>query len=292
MNNAPLTKSKKKWVKNRNVTLRGLRLNYNASIQYKYIKSLMRLFIEMSKEVKDKLYSLFKEEIAEEFFIGMDSDISSMAKLVLNKLNSKFDKLFNFYSRKLSKKMIDSMGKISKSNLHTSLKQLSGGLSLNTGLVPDDLKTVAKALIEENVSLIKSIPSEYFTQITGSVMRSITTGNGLPNLLKDLNKYSNQNKRRIKNLALDQTRKAYNTINRQKMEALGIKQFEWVHSGGGQFPRKSHIAMNGNIYNFDDLPIINKEQVNRGYESPIRGIPGQAINCGCTMVPVINFDEM
>jgi SPP1 gp7 family putative phage head morphogenesis protein len=107
----------------------------------------------------------------------------------------------------------------------------------------------------------------------------------------ELQKYSVQSQRKVHLLALDQTRKAYNTINKQRMQAVGVKKFEWVHSGGGAHPRQSHIRMSGNIYSFDDLPVINEEQVERGYESPQRGIPGQAINCGCTMIPIIVFEN-
>jgi uncharacterized protein with gpF-like domain len=42
--------------------------------------------------------------------------------------------------------------------------------------------------------------------------------------------------------------------------------------------------MDGNVYSFDDPPIIDK---NTGE----RGIPGQAINCRCFMVPVIEFED-
>ncbi len=91
---------------------------------------------------------------------------------------------------------------------------------------------------------------------------------------------------KAKNIALDQTRKAYAAINKERMTASGYDDFEWLHSGGGMHPRKSHVEMNGKIYSFDKLPVINKEQVDRGYEAPIRGIPGQAFGCGCTMIPV------
>jgi SPP1 gp7 family putative phage head morphogenesis protein len=154
------------------------------------------------------------------------------------------------------------------------------------------MEDIAKAIVEENVSLIKSIPQQYFKDITGSVMRSITTGAGMSTLLPQIQKYNAMTERRAKNLALDQTRKAYNGINKQRMQSIGVKKFEWVHSGGGQHPRRSHIALGGRVFSFDDLPVINKEQVDAGYEGPVRGIPGQAINCRCTMIPVIEFDDI
>jgi uncharacterized protein with gpF-like domain len=42
--------------------------------------------------------------------------------------------------------------------------------------------------------------------------------------------------------------------------------------------------MDGKIFSFDDLPIIDRK-------TGERGIPGQAINCRCTMTPVYEFDS-
>jgi len=300
----PLTKAKSNWVKNRNVTLRGITLSYNAGVQNKYRKALYDLVQQMADETKKQVAKLFNGELANDFFeqqeqaasldtksktTSMDASIASAAKKLMNKLTDKFDKLFAYKSVELATAMVNNSNKTSKTSLHTSFKQLSGGLSLKTGVVPQGMEEITKSLINDNVNLIKSLPQQYLNDVSGAVMRSITTGNGLADLVPELTKYSGISKRRARNIALDQTRKAYNFINRQRMQAIGVKQFEWLHSGGGQHPRQSHIALSGNIFSFDDLPVINQEQVSKGYEAPQRGIPGQAINCRCTMNPVIKF---
>src|SRR6185437_1982724 len=279
MPNPPLTKKKRKWAKAREETnLLGTSLNYNASQQVKYKTALHKLVDRMTLETRKQLIRLFNGEIADEYFdqqeeaAAMDASITSKARKLMNALTAKFYRLFALRAPDLAKAMVKGADKTSKSTLHESLKQLSGGLSLKTGVVPKGMEDVSKAIIAENVSLIKSIPSQYFKDITGSVMRSITTGNGLQDLIPAISKYTGQTKRRATNIALDQTRKAYNSINKQRMQSLGVKKFKWIHSGGGQHPRQSHMAMSGNIYSFDDLPVINQEQVAKGYESPQRGI--------------------
>lgn len=298
MASPPLTKQKSKWARSRkDVTLRGLQLNYNASQQLKYQRSLLTLVRQMTAETKKQIDKLFRGEISEEFFVqqkeaaAMDASIVNQAKKLMKSLLAKFENLFSLKSTPTAEAMLDGAKQTSKSNLHSSLKTLSGGLSLKTGVVPKGMEDVSTAIVAENVSLITSIPAQYFNDITGSVMRSITTGSGLATLIPQIKKYDGITERRAKNIALDQTRKAYNSINKQRMQAIGVKKFEWVHSGGGQHPRLSHIALSGSIYAFDNLPVINKEQVDSGSESPVRGIPGQAINCRCTMIPVIQFDD-
>lgn len=288
----PFTPKKEKWLSSREIVLRGNTLNYNAAQQMRYSRSIVKLVNEMTLEVKNKITKLFNGQIADEYFeeqekaSAMDASISSKAKILLNALMDKFDQLFSKKSKELSDTMVTASAKSSENNLHASLKQLSGGLSLKTGIVPKGMEDVATAIIAENVSLIKSIPAQYFKDITGSVMRSITTGNGLADLIPDMQKYEGQTKRRARNLALDQTRKAYNSINKQRMQAVGVKQFEWIHSAGGQAPRESHIKISGHIFSFENL---EAEQAALGVPVQDRGIPGQPINCKCRMKPVIDF---
>jgi SPP1 gp7 family putative phage head morphogenesis protein len=211
-----------------------------------------------------------------------------MARKLMNHLTAKFQALFNFKAGDLAESMVSGAAAVSKSSLHTSLKQLSGGLSLKTGVVPKGMEDVSKALIAENVSLIKSIPQQYFKDVTGSVMRSITVGRGIADLLPEIKKYQGQTERRAKNLSLDQTRKAYNSINKQRMQSIGVKQFEWVHSGGGQKPRESHLKIAGHIFDFENL---ESQQAALGVPKEDQGIPGYPINCRCTMLPVIRFED-
>lgn len=292
----PLTASKKRWARGRDVALRGTRLNYNAGQQEKYVKELEKLVREMTREVNNEIARLFKDPTAKTYFkeqkeagtIAQDASLSSQARILMNSLADKFSQLFGKKSKDFAENMLNGQIKVSKTTLFTSLKKLSGGLSLKTGVVPKGMEDVSKAIIEENVSLIKSIPDQYFKDVTGSVMRSITTGRGIADLVPQIQKYAGVVDRRTRNIALDQTRKAYNAINKQRMQAIGVKQFEWIHSGGGQHPRESHLKMDGKIFNFATL---YKEQEALNVPKADQGIPGEAINCRCTMVPVIKFED-
>lgn len=296
MANLRLTKRRAKWVENREVVLKGTSLRYNAALQEKYVKALERLVKHMTIQTHKEIIKLFKDEISEDFFkqqeelAAMDASLSSQARILMNALTRTFSQLFNSRASTLAQKMVEATSRTSVSTVHRSLEQLTGGLSLKTSVVTAGQEEVATALIAENVSLIKSIPQEYFKNITGSVMRSITSGRGLADLVPDIQKYEGQTYRRAKNLALDQTRKAYNSINNQKLTELGVKQFEWGHSGGGLHPRESHIKISGMIFSFDPIE-LEKEQAAVGVPESDRGLPGYPINCKCILKPIIKFGE-
>lgn len=280
-----LTAKRQAWADKRpgRVMFRGEVLSYNASQGAKYVAALTGLVAKMMATTKREVLRLFETDAAAAHF-AMDATIASAARILTNELAARFNALFAERAKGLATTMVDGADRASKAALHSSLQKLSGGLSLKTSIRSPALENIYKASVVENVGLIKSIAGEYQEKVQGAVMRSITTGNGLQDLVPALEQYEGQTNRRAKNIALDQTRKAYNSINKGRMQALGVDSFMWHHSGGGAHPREDHIAMDGQVYQFDNLPVIDQK-------TGERGIPGQAINCRCTMSPVFSFNR-
>lgn len=280
-----LTKKRKAWAATKSTapTFRGLPLQHNAAVAVRYAGALSSLTAQMTAQVKREVLRLFGSDAACAHF-GQDATIASQSRILINSLANRFSDLFNKKAKPLAENMVTQASKTSTTTLHSSLQKLSGGMSLKTSLSSPALENVTKAAVTENVSLIKSIATKYLQQVEGAVMRSITTGNGLRDLIPALEEYEGQTHRRARNIALDQTRKVYNSVNRGRMQALGIKKFMWHHSGGGAHPREDHVDMDGEIYSFDDLPVIDQR-------TGEKGIPGQASNCRCTMSPVFDFED-
>jgi SPP1 gp7 family putative phage head morphogenesis protein len=288
MSDFKLAPEKKKWVGMRTTTLLGNRLNYNASQQQRYYSELRGLITQLADATEKALIQFFKGSIAKEYYSGLkealDDSISSKAQKLMNQLADKFNDLFATKSEPIVEKMVNGAHQTSKTSIAASLATLSGGLTINTDRMSSDLKEIISSVTKENVKLIKSISSDYLNQVQGAVMRSIISGQGLKDLIPFLQRYKGITYRRARMIAHDQTRKAYSFMNKEQMIRNGVKKFKWLHSGGARQPRPDHIAMSGNIYSFDNLPVIDKR-------TGERGIPGQAINCGCTMTPIIEFDE-
>jgi len=289
----PISKKRQAWADRfkPDAIVEGKSLNYNEVVGIRYTRELNKLINEMIAKTQKDVIKLFTEDDSQEYFeesTGQDASISSQSRILMNSLIAEFEKLFADKARPLSESMIEAVNVTSEKRLNSSLKEMTGGLTIKTTDATKNVKEVVKASVAANAELIKTIPSRYLAQIQGEVMRSITTGNGLQNLIPFFESQRGITKRHAKNMALDQTRKAYNSINKARMQNVGVQKFKWVHSGGGQVPRPLHITkwpngLNGGIFSFDDLPIIDEK-------TGERGIPGQAINCKCRMTPVIEFD--
>lgn len=270
----------------------GGRLNYNAAVAARYSARIDTLVSQMVSQTRRELMKLFKGNPAKSAIgqsygqpgITTDADISSQARIVTNDLKNRFQQLFNRKSKGLAEQMIGQANKASANATQTSLKEMSAGLTINKTAIDKSMKTIIKASVAENVQLIRSIPEQYFTRVQGAVMRSITTGNGLQDLVPAVQKYDGITHRRAKLIAEDQTRKVYSNLNFERMAKVGVKKFEWVHSGGGAEPRPLHLELNGQVFSMDDLPVIDEK-------TGERGIPGQLINCKCVAKPVITFDD-
>lgn len=277
-------------------------LQYGATLhvsQYRlagYRKKLKALVKKMREDVEKKVLDLLRGNTYKEYkeynkkLTTMDASIGSESKIMLNKLKQKFVSFFSKRAKKLAEEMVNGVLKDNRVILNNSLREMADpkdrAIELRSPLLPKytskNVKEQVKILINENIALIKDIPEKYMNQVSGDLYRNLTGEVDLQKMKNDLMKRGGMTERRAKNIAEDQTRKASNVINAERMKAVGIKYFEWSHSGGGQNPRKLHMEMDGKIYSFDDLPIIDE---NTGE----RGIPGQLPNCRCTMIPVHDF---
>lgn len=281
-----LTRKREAWAAARSKPpqFEGLILQNNAGVSSRYVKRLASLVAQMTAQVNREVIRLFEGEAAAAFFATDARSVGSEARILVNSLQQRFNDLFAKRAKALAESMVKDAEKASASATHASMQKLSGGLSMKTSFTNPALSNIYKAAVAENVGLIKSISQQYLNDVQGAVMRSITTGNGLQDLVPALQKYEGVTHRRARNIALDQTRKTYNSINKGRMQAIGIKKFKWHHSGGGAHPREDHVAMDGKIYRFDDPPVIDQR-------TGERGIPGQAVNCRCTMSPVFDFED-
>ena len=260
----------------------GKALSPNAGISADFAKPITKLIGLMYRDTLRELKAVFEET---NFISAMDASTSSQARIAMNRLMNKWSDRFDDIAKGIVDRMIARTLKNSSVTLALSLKEVSANFEIDTTLINERLTEVIKASTQEAVMLIKRIPERFLGDVQGQVMRSITTGKGMQDLVPYLTKKYNGDVRHARLTAADQTRKAYQSINTSRLKTLGIKKFIWIHSGGGKAPRLDHIKMSGNEYSFDDPPVIGKM-----YGNEVRGLPGDLPNCRCIYKPIINFD--
>lgn len=251
-----------------------------------------RMVAAMSREIRAIIRDAYKvPEIEERQLIEvMDArrDFNPV-EIIAQKLGQMLDRwsaIFDEGAKVVAEKMINATIGRSNRELSKSLKDVSLDLTLKP---TPAFNTYMDAATQEAAALIKRVPGEFIPNVQQDVMRSITQGRGLQDLISDLDKREVKVKNWSKNVARDQTRKAYATVNRVRLQEAGVRKFKWIHSGGSNEPRQHHLkrwpaGLNGGIFSFDDPPIIDPK-------TGEKGLPGQLPFCGCTFAPHIDLEE-
>ncbi|WP_338885308.1 phage minor head protein [Xenorhabdus sp. TH1] len=217
--------------------------------------------------------------------MAMDASIASQTRIWLNKLKRRWDGIFNRKATEMANRLVSQTDLNAKRNLDDSLKQLSGGLTIKTLVMPAAMKDRLTAATAENVALIKSIPQQFHFRIESAALRSISqAGEGAKTLLEEIKAIGGVTEKRAQFIAVDQTRKITTAANYERMKSAGIKKAVWHHSGGSAEPRKLHQKLDGQVFDLDNPPIIDER-------TGQRGLPGELPNCKCFWTPIIDFGD-
>ena len=237
----------------------------------------------MTKDSRQAVLSLFKDTGEKKDFSEVGG-IANRSQDLLNDLERQWGALFEQIGRDKVRQIITSILRESKASVTGSLKALNDGTRIPVSELTTPMREIFNASVSEGVDLIKSIPSRYFERIKGDVMRTITSPtSSIRELSKSLAKYGDMSYRRANNIALDQTRKAYQSFNMQMLDQAGIIEGTWLHTGGSLHPRPKHKAFNNKRF---DLRKGAPVGPNGEYVSP-----AEEPFCRCTFIPIISFKK-
>lgn len=154
----------------------------------------------------------------------------------------------------------------------------AAGFTVQFKLTPAQ-RDVLKATVNANVAMIRSIPAKYFGSIEQIVMESVQTGRDLSVVSKRLQRQYGITKRRAAVIARHQNNAATSALQNVRRTELGITQAYWRHNHAGRVPRKTHVAMDGKIYD------IRKGMYDAKEGRYVHA--GELINCHCTSESII-----
>lgn len=270
--------------------IQGSVLRHNVSIGHRYARGLENTVDRMHRDITAGVKKILRGEFDEKKFL-QDASIIDQILQYLRSIRKKYDTVFPRVGRDLAAEMARQTDQESQKMMNSVIKRIGQGFSISTQpLQTESGETAAfvEDIIERNANLIVSIPKKYIQAVRQDMETTLVRGEFSLQQLTDrlhgrLTARYKQHRNKAKNLALDQTRKAYNHLNAARMRTAGMDEFEWVHSGGGQRPRQYHkYVLNGKKFSLSDPPVIEPE-------TGERGLPGDAINCGCTMAPTLTF---
>lgn len=261
--------------------LTGKPLNVSAPARERLSETLTTHVERMARAVHEGLADIHRGQPAGD--VAFDASISDQTRALLQAMLGRFEVVFEKLAPAAAERWANDINRASAAGLNNSLREIGAGLTINSAAMTAGITDTLQASIASNVALIKTIPEQYFQRIQNTVYQSIQQGKGLADVFTDVDKIGAVTQRRALLIARDQTSKATTAINVARMKANKIRKFEWLHSQGSRHPRPLHIGeLNGRIFEIAKPPIIDENTGERGF-------PGQLIECGCRMIPVIEF---
>jgi SPP1 gp7 family putative phage head morphogenesis protein len=258
--------------------LKPIRPNYGVALEYK--TKLVSILDEMHHSSYYWVMASYKKAPP---LIAMDgiqilSDASPFANI-----KKKFDELKDKFVEKVKDKASDIANMfVSKSIRSTNyafeqaLRDVDMPVKLRWN---SKIREAFRVSLDENVSLIKSIPDQYFYKLKILITEAYTNGWSQEELSEKIHELYPVTKKRALFIARDQSRKLNSVITRIQQEEVGITEAIWFHSDIVKKPRPDHVAANGKVY-----------KVSSGCEISGKHIyPGQLINCRCYCRSILPF---
>ena len=211
--------------------------------------------------------------------LAADESPAAAMRETVARLGRDWDARFRVLAENAGRKFVrDATGHADRS-FAAALRKAGFTVKFDATRVTNDL---AQAAITENVSLIKSIPSEYFTQIQSMVTAAAQVGGDLKMLADGLQHQFGVTRRRAVLIATDQSAKVVTAITKARQTELGIETARWAHSGGSREPRPDHVAFSrgqngGPFYSIKEGALISGKRI----------WPGQLIRCKCVSISVV-----
>lgn len=253
----------------------------NLGLEVAYRTQLNNFISEMQVSVLWFVRAAYRANPPAVATLAQDETPAHAIRSAIRKLVQRWTKRFDDAAPKLAKWFAQRASKRSDAALKKILRD--AGISIEWTLTAAQRDVVAAA-INENVALIKSIPSQFFSRIEPMVMRSVARGGDVGGLAQELQAEFGVTKRRAALIARTQNRQANATMTRSRqLQVLGNEaEAIWCHSHGGREPRPTHVKAGRDKVRY---------KVAEGWPDPALGgrkiWPGTEINCRCFPRPVI-----
>lgn len=240
------------------------------AIESAYLVSVKGLISPAQQLIKDQLLPRLGELASD---AGVRSDSRVRQDAYGDKVASIMATVRLQYEQRIPAKRIESVAKdaADKTDQHNrdqQNKQVRSVLGFDVFGPDPKIATRAQAFTRENVSLIKSIPDRYFSEVEQLVIRNFRAGVRAEQVADEIGDRFNVSESRAAVIARDQVGKLNGELTQDRQTGLGISGYTW-RTMLDQRVRPSHQDLEGR--HFDWV----------GGDQPPEGKPGQPVLCRC-----------
>lgn len=235
----------------------------NRRVELFYIRQLLEVSKYCQKQTKDFVLPTVGQNIG-------DSWVTDL----FTALREKMVKYTMEVSVSLATKVVTDTSKEVDKQIASHTKTILG-VDLTPFFRGADIQDVIDNQIAANVSLIKSIPSQYTDKLEALVMNALQTGQTNEELAKEIKKLGHSTDIRARLIARDQMGKINGAINKKRQTSMGVETYDYL-TAKDERVRPLCRRHHGQTFRWDT--------------PPEGGHPGEKIGCRCTAVP--NYEDI
>ena len=261
-----------------------------ASAEREYVRitnAYMKILKEELEEELPKLKEVYKANRDAEVKANQRND--SATDLILS-ISQIFSSIKNkVIKRTLGFNLYQKMEVLANMNRKLTIKEWKRAIKATLGIdiredyyMGDFYVENMKKWVDENVSLIQSIPEETLDKMRDIVYEGFADGKTTTRIIKEIQKAYGSSRRRAELIARDQMAKLSGRIQREQQKDAGIEQYLW-YSTGDERVRRRHRELNGKKFSWDDPPDVGNGR---------RCHPGEDYQCRCLGRPVFNLSTI
>lgn len=257
---------------------------FPASVEREYARISRQYICLFKKSIEEELPSL-KEQIMKErgtYRADGVNDVMLLLEKVLDRIQKNFTEKEQGYGLRRELESLANMTR--KLTIREWKKAVDRTLGINLMedyYLGDFFQSELNRWIDENVSLIRTIPADTLGDMRRVVKDGFLNGKSTTSIMKEIQHKYNAGKSHARLLARDQVGKLNASISEAQQRDAGIEEYIWDDCGDSRV-RKSHRALNGKRFRWDDPPVADESTGRRCH-------PGQDYQCRCRPKPVFKF---
>jgi len=256
-------------------------VRHSRKVEAAYEKSLINIVKAMHADIKKRIVPLLRSREGE-FVLDSMIDRSTTFDDITDEITKIFAAILAKYSSTSFDKSADKIaGRFARSSdkenkgRFTRSAPKSIGVSLSNIVETDGLKNVLKSTVSANVSLIKTIPQEYFKRVERIVFDGVINKSTAKSMIDKILETSTVTRSRAQLIARDQTAKLNSALTRERQIAVGVKEYVWRTASDDRV-RPTHKKNNGKTFRWDKPPAAT-------------GHPGHDIQCRCVAQAIVEI---
>lgn len=192
-----------------------------------------------------------------------------------------YSQMIKPWASNVSKSMVEKIANIDETNWMQLGRTM--GRELRKEINTEASGRLMRQMMEEQVSLITSLPLSAAQRVHDMTLEAIVTGERAENLVQRIFETGHVTQSRARLIARTEVARTASLLTQARSEDIGVTHYYWRTCEDSDV-RESHKDMNGKIVAWNKPPIVDKGK------PPYHA--GQIYNCRCYPEPIIDLKKL